>query len=283
MDVAKAELRDHRKFLKLKRLLGEPTPHVMGYLECMWLRGYQTGSPYLGDAADVEGAAEYPGEVGKFARAASESGFIDQDDDGNYSIHDLWDHAPNYVKKRMSRLGTAPDDSQTGTKTPKRRPRGTKKAKNVPTRTDLDATRPDLDSNSGHHGAQRREKREERVEKKEERQDQDQGNPTDPAMPVPLDTARFRDAWKKWERHRREIKAPLKPTQADSQLAKLATEGETAAVGRIERSIANGWQGLWFKEDERPPARASPDLRQQIQDNGNEFIRRTSGAANDQY
>lgn len=103
--MAKPELRDHRKFLKLRRLLNEPAPHVMGYLEFLWLRGYQTGSPVVGDSSDVEGAAEYPGEAGKFTKAAHDSGFLDFAD-GVYSIHDLYEHAPKYAKMRMKRAGT---------------------------------------------------------------------------------------------------------------------------------------------------------------------------------
>jgi hypothetical protein len=106
--VAKPELRDHRKFLKLKRLLGEPTPHLIGYLECLWLRGYQTGDSHIGDSLDVEAAAEYPGEAGRFTTAAHQAGFIDQDEAGSFSIHDLFDHAPAYAKKRMGRRGNAP-------------------------------------------------------------------------------------------------------------------------------------------------------------------------------
>jgi hypothetical protein len=106
--VAKPELRDHRKFLKLKRLLGEPTPHVLGYLECLWHRGYQIGNPVIGDALDVESAAEYPGEPGRFAEAAHEAGFLDRTGDGAFAIHDLFDHAPTYAKKRMHRKGHAP-------------------------------------------------------------------------------------------------------------------------------------------------------------------------------
>lgn len=109
--MAKPELRDHRKFLKLKRLLNAPTPHVLGYLDCLWHRGYQTGSPFIGDALDVEAAAEYPGETGTFTEAAHQSGFIDRDENGNYLIHDLFDHAPAYAKKRMRRRGTAPKSS----------------------------------------------------------------------------------------------------------------------------------------------------------------------------
>lgn len=106
--MAKPELRDHRKFLKLVRLLGDPRPHVMGYLECLWLRGYQVGTAFVGDADDVEAAAEYPGERGRFAAAAFEAGFLDRDADGTFLIHDLYDHAPKYAQMRMRRKGNAP-------------------------------------------------------------------------------------------------------------------------------------------------------------------------------
>lgn len=109
--MAKAELFDHPKFKKLRRLLGEPTPHVAGYLECMWRQGYQIGSACLGDADDVEAAAEYPGERGRFATAAFDSGFIDRDADGTFLIHDLYDHAPKYAQMRMRRKGTAPEQA----------------------------------------------------------------------------------------------------------------------------------------------------------------------------
>lgn len=110
----KPELPDHRKFLRLCRLLDEPPPHVLGYLLFMWRRCYQTGDSRLGDALDVEAAACYLGEPGKFAKAASEaggngrSGFIEEKD-GVYHVHDLWDHAPEWAKRRMARVGNMPD------------------------------------------------------------------------------------------------------------------------------------------------------------------------------
>lgn len=104
----KADLLDHRKFLRLARLLGEPKAHVIGYLILMWRRGYQTGNPLLGDALDVEAAAEFTGEPGKFATAAHSAGFIDRDADERYLIHDLWDHAPEWARKRMARNGHLP-------------------------------------------------------------------------------------------------------------------------------------------------------------------------------
>ena len=106
----KADLLDHRKFLRLARLLAEPKAHVVGYLMLMWRRGYQTGNPLLGDELDVEAAAEFTGEPGKFATAALSAGFIDRDTDGRFKIHDLWDHAPEWARKRMARNGYLPDD-----------------------------------------------------------------------------------------------------------------------------------------------------------------------------
>lgn len=108
--MAKPELRNHRKFRKLRRLLQEPVPHLIGYLDCLWHQGYQTGDPRIGDATDVEAAAEFPGEPGCFTTAALEAGFIEQDADGTYRIHDLYEHAPRYVQLRMKRKGFAPPD-----------------------------------------------------------------------------------------------------------------------------------------------------------------------------
>jgi hypothetical protein len=133
----KADLLDHRKFLRLARLLAEPKAHVLGYLMLMWRRGYQTGNPLLGDALDVEAAAEFTGEPGKFATAAHSAGFIDKLPDERYRIHDLWDHAPEWARKRMARNGYLPDGIEsycgivpkgrrTADKLPEQTPRGGK-------------------------------------------------------------------------------------------------------------------------------------------------------------
>ncbi len=92
-------------------------------------------------------------------------------------------------------------------------------------------------------------------------------------LPESLDTARFKDVWSRWIQHRREIKAPLKPSQATGQLKKLAKEGEGSACERIERSIANGWRGLWFADDDRPMAK-SAGVRQKIVTETEEFLNR---------
>ena len=95
--MAKAGLKDHPKFRRLVYILREPVPHVWGYLECLWMSGYQLRSDRIGDDIDVELAAEFQGEPGTLAKALVTSGFIDNKD-GIYFIHDFWEHCPKYVR-----------------------------------------------------------------------------------------------------------------------------------------------------------------------------------------
>jgi hypothetical protein len=93
----------HPKFRRLVHVLREPAPHVVGYLEVMWHVGYESGNALLGDEVDVELAAQYPGEPGKLFKALLQCGFIDAVEEGQYAIHDLYDHAPDYVQRRLKR------------------------------------------------------------------------------------------------------------------------------------------------------------------------------------
>lgn len=108
--MARPGLDKHVKFRKLVRVLGEPEPHVRGYLECLWEVCYEHGDPVIGDAEAIEAAAKYPGEPGKLFNAlmtcggTNRAGFIEPTDHPDeYQVHDLMDHAPDYVKKRQKR------------------------------------------------------------------------------------------------------------------------------------------------------------------------------------
>lgn len=101
--MARPGLFQHPKFLRLVHILREPEPHVLGYLECMWSVGYQNGNPVLGDQVGVELAARFPGEPGKLCKAMLDCGFVDALPEGRFQIHDLLDHAPEYVASRWAR------------------------------------------------------------------------------------------------------------------------------------------------------------------------------------
>jgi hypothetical protein len=99
----------HRKTARLMRVIGATRKCLVGprgvaraVLELLWDVAYENGDPILGSTADVEYQADWLGEVGKLTQALVDSGFLD-DDDGLYKVHDLLDHAPDYVRRRLSR------------------------------------------------------------------------------------------------------------------------------------------------------------------------------------
>lgn len=68
------------------------------------------------------------------------------------------------------------------------------------------------------------------------------------------ESKRFHHVWSEWLSHRKEIGHSIKPTTAKKQAAQLTTWGIRAAIKSIERSITNGWQGL-FEDDKRTPSK----------------------------
>lgn len=103
--MAKSSLTGSMKFKALVRTLGIPAPHVMGHLEFMWRPAYDSGSPIYRSTEMIELAAEWIGEPGIFAKAVCDPAhnFIDARKDGQFEIHDFYEHAPDYVKKKIER------------------------------------------------------------------------------------------------------------------------------------------------------------------------------------
>jgi hypothetical protein len=256
----KADLPDHRKFLRLVRLVNEPAPHVLGYLLFMWRRAYQMGSPFLGDELDVEAAAVYTGEPGKFTRAAASAGFLDLTD-GGYIVHDLYAHAPEWAKKRLQRNGFGPKrgESNCNKRPDETRTNGGENGGSAA------GCRTNGGETGGEPAARRTKTKEQRTEKKEKNHPPTpsaaEGEPgtalavvesqpepataTDVPIPSRLDTAAFRDSWATWLADRRERRKPVTVRAAVSQLESLESIGPAAAVECIRASIANQWQGLF--------------------------------------
>ena len=74
-----------------------------------------------------------------------------------------------------------------------------------------------------------------------------------PALPEMLNTARFREAWAEWEKHRREIKKRLTPMAIRKQFGQLVSMGEARAVEAINHSIAQGYQGIFEPKNGSKP------------------------------
>lgn len=268
--MAKPELTSHRKFKKLVRLLGDPRPHVIGYLECLWHQGYQIGTAFLGDADDVEAAAEYPGERGRFANAAYEAGFLDVDGHGHYLIHDLYDHAPAYAKKRMARRGSGPAEMRQKIKA------------DVPDGCRADTKPAEVETN-GNENDQTEAARQTKPKPKPRTQTQAQSeNP----KPKPEDRGEGPPATEP-----NPVRRFVPPTVGEVRDYCLGRSSRVDPEQFVDFYASKGWRvgseamkdwracvRTWEKRDrerQRSPPRQL-DLRDQI-DSGNEFIRLTGG------
>ncbi len=76
---------------------------------------------------------------------------------------------------------------------------------------------------------------------KKERTEGMEGN----RLPQELDTEAFKEAWKRWEQHRREKHQKLTPSTLAAQIKQLASVGTVRAIAMIENSIGNGYTGLF--------------------------------------
>src|SRR5438067_449769 len=101
--MARPGFENHPKFLRLIHILRVPEPHALGYCECMWRVAYQNGDAVLGDGLAVELAAKFPGKPGTLVKALVKVGLIDALMGGKYAVHDLLDHAPEYVAGRAAK------------------------------------------------------------------------------------------------------------------------------------------------------------------------------------
>jgi len=97
--MARPSLYSHRKFYHLVALLGSPYA-ASGVLDLMWRLGYESGDANVGPPGAVEAAVGWDGEPGACADALVTAGFLDVNERGELLIHDLDDHAPEYVKAR---------------------------------------------------------------------------------------------------------------------------------------------------------------------------------------
>ena len=104
--------RNHPKFRRLVALLRMPEAYVLGHVEMMWEVAYEAGNAVLGDSLDVELAAGWVGDEGALTRGlmtcggSTRAGLIEETEPGSgvFQVHDLLDHAPDYVENRRKRV-----------------------------------------------------------------------------------------------------------------------------------------------------------------------------------
>jgi hypothetical protein len=95
----------HVKLRRLCKVLPESSPHLVGHLATLF---YYVGEHYpSGDIsamtdAEIADAAAWCGDATTFVNAMVAVGFIDRVADRT-TVHDWWDHCPQYVKLRYKR------------------------------------------------------------------------------------------------------------------------------------------------------------------------------------
>lgn len=82
-------------------------------------------------------------------------------------------------------------------------------------------------------------------------------------LPEPLQTDQFRTAWGQWVAHRKEIKKPITPTMAETQLKQFAQWGQARASTAILHTIAKGWQGIREPEQQATNQASQPQPQHQ--------------------
>ena len=84
----------------------------------------------------------------------------------------------------------------------------------------------------------------------------------EPEIPANLNQPMFLKAWGEWKQHRREIKHPLKSTQAQKQIEEFAAWGLSRSVNAINFTIMKGWRGIAEPEGavQELPKQRVPDI-----------------------
>ncbi len=92
-------------------------------------------------------------------------------------------------------------------------------------------------------------------------------------LPGPLDSEEFRRAWADWLAYRREAKLKTwKPVTIRAKLEEFSAWGHDRAVAAIRRSIANGWEGI-FDRDDSPKAVKASAITSGLSDNDRAALR----------
>lgn len=100
--MAKPELRNHLKFLKLLEKFKGNEAAALGHLEFIWMSCADRTSDVFDDKADLERAARWHGKPGKLTEILKECGFLDRLKGPRIRVHNYFLHCPRYIAKRVN-------------------------------------------------------------------------------------------------------------------------------------------------------------------------------------
>lgn len=109
---------NHPKYVRLVALVAQALPArrraaaptiARGAIELLWDVAYEAGDPVIGHGHTVETIAGWAWSPGSLVKAlagcgrAGQKGLLEEVEPDIFAIHDLYDHAPDYVRKRLKR------------------------------------------------------------------------------------------------------------------------------------------------------------------------------------
>lgn len=106
----KLEALDHPKTMDLAARLNVELPTAIGYLELLWaFTGKKAPQGNIGKWPDgaIARACYWMGRPEVFTQALCDSGFADHDNAHRITIHDWHEHAPRWVRSKLSTLKLA--------------------------------------------------------------------------------------------------------------------------------------------------------------------------------
>lgn len=269
----KAGTLNHVKTKRLKRKLGIPLYQAAGILESLWqLSAECADDGAIGKYSDEEIAShlEWEHDPGELIQALLDCRWLDKDDDARLLIHDWFDHAPNYIKdrirKRVQREITTYDDKTRD------------KQRNVPGLSDTprDKSTPVAINPSHPNPTQpipgnpnppcaakaagceeappaREEISPEELPQKAPRKraapDAAEIRAEDLPLPPALEHPEFLDVWSQWITYRRGRRVTTREDTMLRQLKELAPLGPAEAARVLEKSMRNGWSGIFPEKD----------------------------------
>lgn len=109
--MARQGIESNPKFLRLAAGLhafsqGMGEALARGLLEQLWDAAYTAADDNVGEAEDIEARVRWRGPAGALAtllaaHVCGKVGFIEPDEErGGYKLHDFWEHAPPWVKRK---------------------------------------------------------------------------------------------------------------------------------------------------------------------------------------
>lgn len=208
----------HPKTLHLMALLDAPRPTVIGHLELLWAwTGEHAVQGNIGKWPDgaIARACDWMGAPGTFIEALVQAGLIDAHQEHRYVIHDWREHAPRWVKSKLSTLKLKFADDVGGDD-----------AGDIAGDDDDDVGGDDDGDTKGREGKGRE------ASGREVKGREAHADGVDPA------------AWEAWIDYRKQIRKPLKRVSMPAAQQALAAFGSDQ-VAVVRQSIANGWQGLF--------------------------------------